>query len=242
MTVAILVQSDVGDTSAQTLLFPHNGQVNIYHRVSDGSVGRGHTWSALPDLDTLPETIPTKNPTAVILTERDTELVNSGLVTNIGAKALYAYESADPISAPISHRDMVVNVKERLEVGDQTLSSYITDKRRSSGVVISPAVSHKISQNEPKSVITFVQEKQSEPKGEPMNVIESSRIAYENMISVPDPKWAKEYINRRFDNGLTEFEIYDYALENNLNIKIEGGAGSGKTMSAIAYALSLIHI
>jgi MoxR-like ATPase len=64
----------------------------------------------------------------------------------------------------------------------------------------------------------------------------ASALAYENMISIPDPKWAKEYINRYFDDGKSDFEIYDYALENDINVLIEGGAGSGKTMSVIAYA------
>jgi len=63
-----------------------------------------------------------------------------------------------------------------------------------------------------------------------------NRLAYQNMITVPEIKWSQEYINRYFEDGKSDFEIYDYADENDINVLIEGGAGSGKTMSVIAYA------
>ena len=56
-----------------------------------------------------------------------------------------------------------------------------------------------------------------------------------NMITVPDPKWAKEYVNRRIA-GRTDWDIYDQALADGDNILIEGGAGSGKTISVQSYA------
>jgi hypothetical protein len=56
------------------------------------------------------------------------------------------------------------------------------------------------------------------------------------MVSVPDKKWATTYINRKVVDNLTDFEVYDHALANSMNILIEGHAGSGKTMSAQAYA------
>lgn len=56
------------------------------------------------------------------------------------------------------------------------------------------------------------------------------------LASVPDIKWAKDYINRKVVGNLTEFDIYDCALANGDNVLVEGPAGSGKTQSCLAYA------
>jgi AAA domain (dynein-related subfamily) len=234
MTLALLVETQAGELSQQTLILPHKGEVLTYHRDSTGKAGRGQTWARLEDTSTLPDTPLTLNPVAVLLTERDTALVESGLVTNIGAKALYALESAEPIIAPSTHREAVENLIESLYAGDNTLTAYITDKRRVNEITLEPLGVKPQSAD----IVEFVRE-QTPPKYERVEAVQldsASAFAYENMISIPDPKWAKEYINRYFNDGKSDFEIYDYALENDINVLIEGGAGSGKTMSVIAYA------
>lgn len=228
MSIALLVVTPNGEYDEQTLIFPHNNEVRTYHRASSGQAGRGQTWTLIEDTSTLPDTTLNREPVAVVLTERDSELVSGGLVTNIGAKALYAYESAEPLVTLQTHRQAVESIIDSLYAGDQSLTAYITDKRRSQGVVLEPVQ----SPSAPVS-ISFIQ-KQSEQSERVMET--ASRTSFENMISIPDPKWANEYINRYFENGLSDFEIYDHALANDLNVLIEGGAGSGKTMSVIAYA------
>ena len=234
MTIALLVETQVGELSQQTLILPHKGEVLTYHRDSTGQAGRGQTWARLEDTSTLPDTLLTLNPVAVLLTERDTALVESGLVTNIGAKALYALESAEPITAPSTHREAVENLVGSLYAGDNTLTAYITDKRRVNGITLEPLG----VKPDRADIVEFIKE-QTPPKYERVEVPQmdsASALAYENMISIPDPKWSKDYINRYFNDGKSDFEIYDYALENDINVLIEGGAGSGKTMSVIAYA------
>jgi len=234
MTLALLVETQVGELSQQTLILPHKGEVLTYHRDSTGQAGRGQTWARLEDTSTLPDTLLTLNPVAVLLTERDTALVESGLVTNIGAKALYALESAEPITAPSTHREAVENLVGSLYAGDNTLTAYITDKRRVNGITLEPLG----VKPDRADIVEFIKE-QTPPKYERVEVPQmdsASALAYENMISIPDPKWSKDYINRYFNDGKSDFDIYDYALENDINVLIEGGAGSGKTMSVIAYA------
>jgi AAA domain (dynein-related subfamily) len=234
MTLALLVETQAGELSQQTLILPHKGEVLTYHRDSTGQAGRGQTWARLEDTSTLPDTLLTLNPVAVLLTERDTALVESGLVTNIGAKALYALESAEPITAPSTHREAVENLIGSLYAGDNTLTAYITDKRRVNGITLEPLG----VKPQGADIVEFIKE-QTPPKYERVEVPQmdsASALAYENMISIPDPKWSKDYINRYFNDGKSDFDIYDYALENDINVLIEGGAGSGKTMSVIAYA------
>jgi len=232
MTIALLVETQNGELSQQTLIFPHKGEVRTYHRNSTGQAGRGQTWERLSDTNSLPLTPLTLEPVAVVLTERDTALVDGGLVTNIGAKALYALESAEPITAPSTHKEAVESLITSLYAGDNSLTAYITDKRRNQGVTLEPiGVAPKVA-----DVVQFIPEQTRQESKETPQMDSASALAYENMISVPDEKWSRDYINRYFEDGRSDFEIYDYALDNDINVLIEGGAGSGKTMSVIAYA------
>ncbi len=55
------------------------------------------------------------------------------------------------------------------------------------------------------------------------------------IASVPERRYLDEYVNRKV-SGKTDFEIYDFALDNKLNVLIEGDTGTGKTSSVLAYA------
>ena len=65
---------------------------------------------------------------------------------------------------------------------------------------------------------------------------EETPVLVTTMTSVPDMKWHTEYIQRKVVGELSEYEIYDIALKRHENVLITGPAGSGKTMSVIAYA------
>ena len=237
MTIAVLVESQAGlldgiPATEQTLLFPYNNEVQIYHRTSNGSKGRGQVWNKVTHVSTNSPML--HEPVAVVLNDRDLQMVELGLVTNIAVKALYANESAEPVTAPISHSNAVLLLTQRLEEGDPTLADYITDKRRTSGITLQPLT----APNPIEGVIPKIAEVPTTPKVEvaiEVAKVNENEMAYMNMISVPDPKWAKEYVNRKF-NGKTEWDIYDEALKDGDNILIEGGAGSGKTISVQSYA------
>jgi MoxR-like ATPase len=53
---------------------------------------------------------------------------------------------------------------------------------------------------------------------------------------VPSLEQTGHYIERSFGGGITETQMYDYSLENKMNVLIEGDAGTGKTTPAMAYA------
>lgn len=62
-----------------------------------------------------------------------------------------------------------------------------------------------------------------------------SEYEYRNFF-VPSPEMVNHYIERTLAGGISETEIYDYALKKKMNILIEGEAGTGKTTSAMWYA------
>ena len=55
-------------------------------------------------------------------------------------------------------------------------------------------------------------------------------------LFIPSLEKTSHYIPRTFTGGVTEDAMYDFAQTNNMNILIEGDAGTGKTTSALAYA------
>jgi len=231
--LALLVVSDTElegvPAQSQTLLVGTDTELIGYHRVSNGQKGRGQSWQRLTD-STIPTTDISHAPCAVVLSDRDIEMMKLGQITNIGIKALYALESAPEATAPMAHNEAVDSLITRLESGDQSLANLITDKRRTTGVSIKP-----IAKAVEAEVATKVMEVSVVPT-KTINNADLSNSLVTAMVSVPDKKWAKEYINRKVVNNLTDFEVYDYALANDMNILIEGHAGSGKTMSVQAYA------
>lgn len=237
MSIALFVESNAGEldnqpATAQTLLFAHDNKINTYHRISNGSKGKGQVWKPVDDINTLPINPITHSPVGVIITERDLALASLGQITNISIKAIYANENAESVTEPIAHRDTVVNLTKRLELGDQALADYVLDKRSSTGIAQGVVINPINVEAEPIAEPTNTNATVSEPVV--TNTIKDNDMAL-SMITVPDPKWAKEYVNRKIA-GRTDWDIYDQALADGDNILIEGGAGSGKTISVQSYA------
>lgn len=235
MSIALFIESEAGvleglPAYAQTVIFNYDNEAQAYHRISNGSKGRGQVWAKVTDTNILPDTLLTTKPVGVVITERDLAMVAMGLVTNICAKAMYANESAESLSAPIPHKATVEGLMDRLIAGDSDLSDFIVDKRRVNSVSIT-GVSPIISSAEPVEVAEVATYENVEVVAMETKI---SELAL-SMISVPDKKWANEYINRKVDN-VQDFAIYDYAKANAINVLIEGQAGSGKTISVQSYA------
>jgi hypothetical protein len=231
MSLSVLVVSNDQleglPAQAQTIIFPHNGEIQMYHRISNGSKGRGQAWQKVANTENLPTNPVTHQPVATLITERDRQMLTLNSMTNIGIKALYSLETAETAHDPQPHALVVADMVDMLTVGDSGLNDFITDKRRANGVVITPLA--KVEQVESATPITQV-------FNVPITTAQPTTDSLINkMVSVPDSKWAKEYINRKVE-GVMDFDIYDHALEHNLNVLIEGHAGSGKTMSVQAYA------
>ena len=229
MSVSVLVVSD--DTleglpaQAQTLIFPFKGEVHVYHRISNGSKGRGQAWRKVSPYLDLPDSPTTHEPVATLITERDRQMLELNSMTNLGIKALYSLETAPQATAQKSHREVVAEVIEMIITGDTQLNDFITDKRRANGVSITPLATAKEEEHaEVAKVIPIPTRPEREREAQLLE-----------MVSVPDPKWAKAYINRRIE-GVLDFEILAKAMAQGDNVLIEGHAGSGKTMCVQAFA------
>lgn len=229
MSIAILVEStDTNGGKEQTIVAPVNNEVRYYHRVSTGSRGRGQAWKQVALAD-LPLTPTTHAPTAVALTLKDSEALSYGQITTLGVKLMVTSEQAEPIEQGEQHKVVVEGLSDRLTAGDSTLNDYLKDGRRTTPIRLVP-LQGKSEINIPAREVSVSAPIQQEGARQPVSVYTNMELA-----SVPAIKWSKTYINRKVA-GRLDFDIYDNAMRNHENILIMGHAGSGKTMSVLAYA------
>lgn len=226
--LAICVETQEAEARLQTILLPTSDNVTLLHRTFTGERGRGQTWRKT-DISNLPIVPTTKSPCAVVVTGRDMELVEQNQFTNIGIRATSALDTAEKISDENTHKQVVEVLIQRLIEGDMSLNDYLVDKRYSNGVAIKPLK---------KSQVIEISTNQTAPTIKAQPTYATSNV--NEMVVVPDIKWSREYLNRKV-GGIKEFDIYDKAMINHENILIEGHAGSGKTMSVIAYASARGH-
>ena len=220
MSVALFVQSaNPSEGLNQTLILPDS---TIYHRTSTGKRGQAERW-LLASLSELPDTLTTTEPVAVRLTTADISAIPLGKVTNIAVKALNAHKEAKAGSHV--HSELVADLSARLDSKDRTLGKYITDPRFTDPSTIFDSAPTQVI-NIPIAPTPTI----STP------VIAPSASLVMEIASVPDKKWSDTYIQRRLIGNITEFDVFDKALESNQNVLIKGHAGSGKTMSVLAYA------
>lgn len=233
MSVSLLVESVPTDNNTgmnQTLVVPNysKGVVELYHRFSTGQRGRADSWKIV-SIDSLPSDVVFHEPVALRMTENDHESITLGKVTTLAVKAMNASGKA-PSQSTVgkSHSDMVIELVDRLQACDSSLSQYLTDSRfANSAIVIDPLVAPAVAEIDTTTGNVTVEV--SKP------LVTASAPVME-LATVPDIKWSQNYINRKIVGDTTEFDVFDVAMREHQNVLITGHAGSGKTMSVMAYA------
>ena len=232
MSIALLVESEVEAGKNQTLLVPTDNDVIVFHRLSNGQRGRGQAWQVTTELPTLPDSPVTHEPVGIVLSGKDLDNARIGNVTSLSVKA-QSYGLGKQYDSPVSHSDLVMALQDRLITGDMSLNNYVLDGRRSNPVPLRPIQVGVYSQ--PAEQVALIIPK-TEQLNKPDNVVAFPKRNSIEVAKVPDRKWADTYISRKLEGGISEFQLFDTAMANHENILIRGHAGSGKTMSVLAYA------
>lgn len=234
MSIALLVESEVEAGKEQTLLVPTTNDVIVFHRLSNGQRGRGQAWQVITELVTLPDTQVTHEPVGVVLSQKDVDSAGIGQVTSLSIKAM-SYGKGKEYPTPVSHSDLVMALQDRLITGDMALNNYVLDARRSNPVALKPI---QIGAPAPElaPVGLIIPKTEAPIQEQSNNVVSFPKRTSIEVAKVPDQKWADTYLNRKVEGGILDFDLFDSARANHENILIRGHAGSGKTMSVMAYA------
>ena len=231
-SLAILAVGYNGTTCYQTLIMPQDTDTLLFHREYTGQRGRGSAWRKI-SLSDLPNTTSVEAPFCFSVSANNLSQAGIGLITPVSNKAMKLWEANSPIHTLDTTSDYLTVVKlmrDMLIEGSADLQSSVID---GSNVVLRP-----IGKAQNPLGVSFQPEREPE-KAEVVSVPVTAPTSTEVIVAeVPDSKWSKTYVNRKLPSGHTEFEIFDSALANRENVLIFGPTGSGKTMSALAYASS----
>jgi MoxR-like ATPase len=233
MDIAVFTESyepTMGAKRRQVLITPHDGNVRIYSRDTDGTKGPHNKWEET-DLDTITGQIGTnekltRTPVAVYVTAADERAMrDKGYSPVLGTKACQAHTKAAVSTDTMPLVDRLCEIYEAVSTGDDSLNNHVIDNRSMPGTPV-PLVSAP-TQTPPTQVIV-------EPT--PTRVAESTGpMIKASLASVPRIELAKRYVHRDIWSR-QDFEIFDHARSKNINVLIYGPTGPGKTTSVEAWA------
>jgi nitric oxide reductase NorQ protein len=223
--IAVFVETytpSMGADHRQMVMVPFNETVRIYSRLSDGGKGTGNRWEETTleaYISSLSSTeYVTKTPVAVRVTDNDTAALEAkGYPLVLCVKAVNSHVKSPADTGQTNVVDRVTDLYNKVLVQDSELEDMIIDLRSSKS-----ATTPFLPQQEPAPTQTIAAHDEAlEPVFQ--------------LASVPPMERAKEYVNRDI-TGLQDFEIYDKARENKLDVLIYGPTGPGKTSSVVAWA------
>lgn len=216
---------NMGSKRRQVLITPHEDDVKIYSRVTDGTKGPHNKWEEV-ELDALtneikPEELLTRQPVGVYVTSGDTRAINAkGYSPVLGTKACHAHSKSTPTVEPVGLLDCLLEQFESVMNGDDNLETYVIDNRSSAGATVPLVV----------PVPT-----QTMDDVTPVATTTEDRPFAVSLATVPPIHLAKRYVHRNIW-GQEDFKAFDTAREEQINVLIYGPTGPGKTTSVEAWA------
>lgn len=231
MTYAILISGQVNSTDTkQIIIASHAGVITSYNRVTNGGRGESNSWSqndysAIGSLDynLIGEVLSTP------LTTVDTEAITNNQMPNVLVQKLTKQYRLRQVTVD-STRTMQNVVDEVLQLIAQDptlLSKYRSDGRSDKNATIKTTTEGK----NPMTTNTYT------PTPIVVNRVErneeQSTLAY---IPSLTSESVRTYVPRKFADGLTEEQIYTYALKSKKNVSVQGHAGTGKTTSFMTFS------
>lgn len=234
MSIGILVTSDPGITNyvRQHLLLPaSDGKSNeptLWARSTDGSRGKANKWSCA---GTLSQVLKSLSPTA-----REEKVIRIGAVaitpTNARDLLKTPYWSGTVAQRAIDAPDVgtqgyddleaaLTDLVNRMCSGDDTLATMVEGTLHGA---IGPVLNIDPGTADPTTVDAVIEIP-------PVNVA-ACKAAW-----VPDKSFDTGYVHRKI-NKVKDYDLFDFALAQQMNVLLAGPTGPGKTTAAIAYAAS----
>lgn len=236
MTYAILISGQVNATDTkQVIIASHNGNTHTFMRVTNGGRGESNSWSAR-ELDTytsigtldynlIGEVLSTP------LTSVDVEALNNNDIPNVLIQKLTKQYRLRNLTIDTTRtiQSVVDEVQQLIAQDPALLSKYRSDGRSDKHATTktegtkSVTIHNTINPIANDSIVISKVERNEE---------ESNLLAFIPSLTLPD---VRSYVPRTID-GLTEEQVYRYALKTNKNVSIQGPAGTGKTTSLMTFA------
>ena len=226
MDIAMFTESyepAMGNKRRQILMAPHDGDIKVYSRITDGTKGPHNKWEevsfdatilGINDAEKL-----TRTPVGVYVTSADNKAIDAkGYSPVLGTKACSAHTKAAPADSTTNLIEELTSLYESILNGDDNLESYVIDNRSQSGAtpVVIPVPTQTMDDVMPAQT--------AEPK--------SFQVS---LATVPPMELAQRYIHRDIW-GHSDFKSFDIARSEGINVLVYGPTGPGKTSAVVAWA------
>jgi len=248
MDIAVFTESyepTMGAKRRQVLITPHDGNVRIYSRNTDGTKGPHNKWEET-DLDSITGQISTdetltRTPVAVYVTSADERaMTDKGYSPVLGTKACQAHTKSTISTDTTPFVERICELYEAVSIGDDSLEDHVIDNRRMPGTPV-PLVSAP-TQTMP-APAPQLNEAVRAKFGIEAEYVDETNLApvhagamiAASLASVPRIELAKRYVHRDIWS-VPDFEVFDHARSKNINVLIYGPTGPGKTTSVEAWA------
>ena len=227
MDIAMFTESydeSLNGNRRQVLIAPHDENVRVYTRLTDGTKGPHNKWEET-NLDSLlgnilDSEILTRTPVGVYVTPADERAMTSkGYSPVLGTKACDKHAKAAPTTDTTPLTEVIANFYEQISMGDDSLETYVIDNRATTSTTVPLVVTVPTQTNEDSA---------------PVQQVASPSFAV-SLATVPPIHLAERYIHRKV-YGVHDFTTFDKARANHINVLIYGPTGPGKTTAVEAWA------
>jgi hypothetical protein len=236
MTYAILISGQVTSTDTkQVIIASHNGNTYTFMRVTNGGRGESNSWSARElnehnsigtlDYNLIGEVLSTP------LTSVDVVALNNNEIPNVLIQKLTKQYRLRNLTIDTTRtiQSVVDEVQLLIEQDPALLSKYRSDGRSDK---------HATTKTEGTKPVT-VRNTINPIANEAIVINKVERNDNERTLAfVPSltSEAVRTYVPRKFAGGLSEDQLYTYALKSKKNVSIQGHAGTGKTTSLMTFS------
>lgn len=236
MSYAILISGQVNSTDTRQLIIAsHSGNHYAWSRTTNGGRGESNSWSA----DNYDDVLIVANHLAypIIgevlsspLTEVDVSAITNGEIPNVLIQKLTKQYRLRHTTVDNTRtiQSVVVEVAQLIAQDPALLSKYRSDGRSDKNATVK-------TQSEGTKQMTTINPIANSPIV--INRVErdttESTLAY---IPSLTSESVRTYVPRKFAGGLSEEQLYTYALKSKKNVSIQGHAGTGKTTSLMTFS------
>lgn len=226
MSYAILISGKVNETTTeQVIIANHKGTNYQWSRTTNGGRGESNAWASKSatslSYPIIGEVLSTP------LTEVDTTAINNGEIPNVLIQKLTKQYRLRHSNTDVTRtmNDVVDEVEQLIAQDPSLLAKFRSDGRSDKSITTTTRTEGKITMSQSTSPIVVTP------------IVTDERQEQSTLSFIPSltNEAVRTYVPRKF-NGLTEDEIYTYALKSKKNVSIQGHAGTGKTTSLMTFS------
>jgi len=229
MSYAILISGQATtDLIQQIIIANHDNKNYVWTRTTNGGRGESNAWF-VGDYNNLLSYPTTGTPIvgevlSTPLTSVDIEAITNNQMPNVLIQKLTKqYRLRHNNLSDKTMSDVIKEVNSLIDTDPTQLSKYRSDGRSDKNATTNGV-------NKVATTTTTITK--------PIIKVVHTNLDNNSLSFIPSPTnpEVSGYVERKFANGVSEEQIYDYAIANGFNVLLEGEAGTGKTTSAMVYA------